>query len=443
MIMLIGLVADPVGATTYYVATTGSDSNPGSAGAPWRTMQKAANTMIAGDTTIVKNGIYTEGQIVFNTAGTVNSRITLQAENQHQAILASISSCTPAINFQKDYITIDSLRIQVSPSNVQCGTFTAANYAVQVWPPSGARIGGPTTTAAHGGWVKNLLIDDSNGHRVGSIRVSQDDAVVENNNVHGEMMTIDANNTIFRGNIVYSSTFGINAKGGARNTQMYNNVVHITGSSFVTGIMAGGCSCNTCFWDESAHIESYNTAVYNNVIINDNGSANNTGIMFRSTSNSKAFNNVIINVKPFVFSRSCASTPPSNANPVIVNNIANDVSGGTSYSMGAVTDYSGTLTLNYNNIHGYSNTHSQSNPISGDPLFVNNLSDWHLQIGSPAIAAGTVVAMPAYPSGILTVQPTKDGVTRPVGSAWNLGIYQTGGAAGDTTPPLSPKLRLQ
>ena len=203
MIMLIGLVADPVGATTYYVATTGSDNNPGSAGAPWRTMQKAANTMIAGDTTIVKNGIYTEGQLVFRNAGTAGARITLQAENKNLAILSSTSSCTPSINFYNSYITIDGLRLSVSPSDVLCTSGTTANYYIQIWPPSGARINGRQTTAAKGGWVKNVQIDDPSGRRYGAIKISEDDAIVENNVVHGDIEIMDSNNVVIRGNTVY------------------------------------------------------------------------------------------------------------------------------------------------------------------------------------------------------------------------------------------------
>src|SRR2546430_6204833 len=40
------------GGATYYVAPTGSDSNPGTSAAPWRTIQKAANTLNGGDTVI-------------------------------------------------------------------------------------------------------------------------------------------------------------------------------------------------------------------------------------------------------------------------------------------------------------------------------------------------------------------------------------------------------
>ncbi|MBN1484358.1 MAG: hypothetical protein JXA37_06510, partial [Chloroflexia bacterium] len=46
--------------TVYYVAPTGSDSNPGTQDYPWQTIQKAADTLAAGDTVYIKAGIYEE-----------------------------------------------------------------------------------------------------------------------------------------------------------------------------------------------------------------------------------------------------------------------------------------------------------------------------------------------------------------------------------------------
>jgi len=50
-------------AATFYVATNGNDSNSGSSSQPWRTLQKAANTVRAGDVVLVANGSYTGFQI--------------------------------------------------------------------------------------------------------------------------------------------------------------------------------------------------------------------------------------------------------------------------------------------------------------------------------------------------------------------------------------------
>jgi len=45
---------------SFYVSTTGDDSNPGTQAAPWRTVQHAADTVRAGGTVNVRGGIYEE-----------------------------------------------------------------------------------------------------------------------------------------------------------------------------------------------------------------------------------------------------------------------------------------------------------------------------------------------------------------------------------------------
>lgn len=64
-------------AATYYVATTGNDSNPGTEKQTWRTVAKAVNTMVAGDTTYVRGGTYNEGLIRFRASGSQSAPIKL------------------------------------------------------------------------------------------------------------------------------------------------------------------------------------------------------------------------------------------------------------------------------------------------------------------------------------------------------------------------------
>lgn len=64
----------------YYVAKTGNNANPGSEGLPWLTVQKAADTVIAGDTVIVSSGFYLE-QPSELTSGTHDARITYLADS--------------------------------------------------------------------------------------------------------------------------------------------------------------------------------------------------------------------------------------------------------------------------------------------------------------------------------------------------------------------------
>src|SRR5688572_16446408 len=64
---------------TYYVDPGGTDSSAGSSGAPWKTLQKAANAVVAGDTVVVRPGNYAG----FNLAksGSESARITFSAQS--------------------------------------------------------------------------------------------------------------------------------------------------------------------------------------------------------------------------------------------------------------------------------------------------------------------------------------------------------------------------
>src|SRR5512136_2584613 len=70
-----------VQAAVYYVDQnhpSASDSNPGSEALPWRTIQKAANTLNPGDIVYVKAGIYDE-RVMIKRDGTPAEKITFQA----------------------------------------------------------------------------------------------------------------------------------------------------------------------------------------------------------------------------------------------------------------------------------------------------------------------------------------------------------------------------
>lgn len=62
---------------TYYVATTGNNSNPGTNSQPWRTVAYAVSKMVSGDTTYVRGGTYTESGIQFRRSGTSTAPIKL------------------------------------------------------------------------------------------------------------------------------------------------------------------------------------------------------------------------------------------------------------------------------------------------------------------------------------------------------------------------------
>jgi Right handed beta helix region len=77
--------------TIYYVATDGNDANRGTASQPFRTIQKAANTVNPGDTVIVRDGIYqapgNAAIVDIRRSGTAGNWITFKAEHKWQATL--------------------------------------------------------------------------------------------------------------------------------------------------------------------------------------------------------------------------------------------------------------------------------------------------------------------------------------------------------------------
>ncbi|UCG49588.1 MAG: right-handed parallel beta-helix repeat-containing protein, partial [Phycisphaerales bacterium] len=75
--LLVLTAATAARAGTYYVATNGSDKNPGKEAKPLRTIQKAADIARAGDTILVRGGVYRE-HVVMRFSGQQGRPIVLK-----------------------------------------------------------------------------------------------------------------------------------------------------------------------------------------------------------------------------------------------------------------------------------------------------------------------------------------------------------------------------
>ncbi len=76
----------PTTGRAYAVAPTGHDGNPGTAAAPFRTINKAAQVALAGDVVTIADGTYQESVTVRNN-GTLAAPITFQAEHRGGVVL--------------------------------------------------------------------------------------------------------------------------------------------------------------------------------------------------------------------------------------------------------------------------------------------------------------------------------------------------------------------
>jgi hypothetical protein len=73
--------------STFYVAKTGDDSNPGTQTAPWRTMQHAADTVRAGSTVNVHGGIYEERVTIKSSGNATDGYVTFRSYPGETAVL--------------------------------------------------------------------------------------------------------------------------------------------------------------------------------------------------------------------------------------------------------------------------------------------------------------------------------------------------------------------
>jgi hypothetical protein len=119
LVILLACVSGAFGQpnSSFYVATTGNDSNPGTQAAPWRTIQHAADTVRAGSTVKVRSGIYEE-LVSINASGNASDGfITFRSYPGETAILEAAHLTPPerggvlTIN-NKSYVRIEGLEIR-------------------------------------------------------------------------------------------------------------------------------------------------------------------------------------------------------------------------------------------------------------------------------------------------------------------------------------------
>lgn len=119
LFLLLACVSVAFGQTnsSFYVATTGTDSNPGTQAAPWRTVQHAADTARAGSTVNVRGGIYEE-LVSINASGNASDGfITFRSYPGETAVLDA-AHFTPSGRqavltiHNQSYVRIDGFEIR-------------------------------------------------------------------------------------------------------------------------------------------------------------------------------------------------------------------------------------------------------------------------------------------------------------------------------------------
>ncbi|MHC4698897.1 MAG: right-handed parallel beta-helix repeat-containing protein, partial [Planctomycetota bacterium] len=95
----------------YFVATTGNDNNLGTETLPWRTVQKAADTMIAGDSVSIRAGLYSE-EVVPQNSGAPGSEIVYKAYPNEEVIIEGDPGPSGSTIHLEDFTPLHHLRFE-------------------------------------------------------------------------------------------------------------------------------------------------------------------------------------------------------------------------------------------------------------------------------------------------------------------------------------------
>ncbi|GGA27242.1 right-handed parallel beta-helix repeat-containing protein [Dyella nitratireducens] len=204
----VAVAASTYGGSTYYVATTGSDSASGGATTPWRTIQHAMNTVPAGATVQVAGGTYNELVTITRSGTATAGYITLMSAPGQLATIDGTGLGVPQgqqglITLQNaSYVRVIGLQLQNYTSNssnlVPAGLFIEGsgdhieirnnhihNIVTTVKTSSGDAFGlavyGTATTP-----ISNLIID---GNELDHLTTGYSESLTVNGNVQNWQVT--------------------------------------------------------------------------------------------------------------------------------------------------------------------------------------------------------------------------------------------------------------
>ena len=406
-------------ATNYYVATTGSDSNPGTQSAPFLTFQRAANVATAGTTVHVAPGTYNNATycrmpslgvggysaVCMQTSGKAGSPITFISDTRWGAKLTCPTFTGPGS----------------PPAWTSTGSFffLAASYIVI----SGFDMTCPATTDGFA-----IMWFGNNGHNTVSNNYFHDFGVnsciqvgVLNGSGTSNLAWTNSGYNVFDSNVIH------HVGGGSSPCYTYHGIymtaIHeVAANNIISGVISNGIASaggGTCYQTIS------NNTVFNNVmggIIAENVGANGSGHAdmcgnggvtdYETITNNISVNNGYGNG---YFGQDggihlYGSTP---YNPGAHNLVSNNLAYGN-HNWQALATFPVVVknTISGTNASVFSNYQSDNN---WRPASSYNFQNYAQRPGSPSIGAGIVTGAPAN---------DLVGVARPQNSEYDIGAFQ-------------------
>ncbi len=221
VLILAQSLAAQIGAT-FYISKKGRDSNPGTIGSPWLTIQRAANSVSAGATVYVLAGVYNES-VNFPSSGTSSAPITFQSYPGQTAVIdgtgVPVNGTQGLINIVGDrsYITIKGFEIRhyttTSEDNVPTGVWiTGSGTGVQIL---NNRVHDITTKTEANGNAFGISVYGTRKKPITQLVISGN-AVYDLRTGESESVNVDGNVTHFKitNNLIHDNdNIGIDAIG--------------------------------------------------------------------------------------------------------------------------------------------------------------------------------------------------------------------------------------
>lgn len=406
LVLVLLLATTPAaGAATFHVSPAGDDDGAGSAVDPWATLQKAADTVAAGDTVLVEAGDYAGFDL--RTSGTAGAWIRFLADPGARVVT-------------RNPVTTDGINLE-GASFVEIAGFT-----VEGMPRNGIRA----VLGSHVTIRDNRTFDNFDR---GIFTSFVDDLLIEDNETagaideHGIYVSNSGDRPVVRGNLSYGNHgAGIHMNGDESaggdgiisDALVEENVIWDNGIAGGAGINCDGvqdstirnnlilgnhASGITLFRDDGGAPSTGNLVVNNTIVMAEDGR---WGITIGNGSSGNTLrNNIVLSRHPFRGGLDVEVATGSQVGLVSDHNAWIDrftPDGGDT-----IFDLATWQATYGQDAHSFVATEAE---LFVDPTLPTG--DYHLKAGSPAIDAGTAIDAP--PSDF-------EGDARPSGDGHDLG----------------------
>ncbi len=394
--------------TNYYVdGTSGDDTFPGSLAQPFKTIQKAVDTVVAGDTILIKAGNY-NARVIFSASGTQALPITIQAFDTGVVLDGTGISWNPPGTtnpfnglfdlFGVSHIIINNLGLINSTyagffmencSNItisNCQTDNTVSSGIGVWSCDAIMVDNNTVQrACNGGGQECITLATTTNSEVKNNEVF--------NNIGGVLggEGIDVKQGSHHVKIHHNHVHHLNGRLGiyadaydayTHTIEIYNNEVHDVPDSGIAIASEGGGLLE--------NIMIYNNLIYNNAFgaIEVGGWTTVAGTTITPIHNVKIVNNTLYNNQEGI------NIDNAHAQNISAKNNICSQNRGEQIVVGATP--LAEVTIMNCLIDGASSLIGL-NAIQSSPQFVDsNSQDFHLSLHSPAINTGIQTDSPPF-----------------------------------------------